>query len=267
MLGHPALVAGLDAGDTQRKALLAEQRVAAVTGAERPDFTGFREVGDILLVHRRARPDAVVGFAGSQRFADRMHARDEFAVVAEDIEHLGADAGHHFHVDHDIRGIGDFNADLGDVGADRTHRERDNVHGTALHAAVVQPEHGLLQLFGVNPVVGRTSVFLLFGSDESTGFNAGDVGRVGAEQQAVRALRGIQTDGEAGFDQFVAETIVLFLGAVAPVNRVGLADRNPLIDPLDQFFILGRGSIKLLGHDFLIPPIIMVWGLFNFYIH
>ena len=171
------------------------------------------------------------------------------------------------HIDHNIRGIGKLDADLGDVGTDRAHRERDDVHGTALHAAVVQSEHGLLQLFGVDPVVGRTGVFLLFGSDIGTGLNAGDVGRVGAEQQAVRALRGIQTDTEAGFDQFVAETIVLFLGAVAPVNRVGLADRNPLIDPLDQFFILGRGSIKLLGHDFLIPPIIMVWGLFNFYIH
>ena len=146
MLGHPALVARLDAGDTQCEALLAEQRIAAVTGAERPDFTGFREMGNVLLVHRSARPDAVVRLAFRERLADRVDARDEFALVAEDLENLRADAGHHMHVDHNVRGIGELNADLRDVRADRTHRERDHVHRAALHAAVVQPEHGLLEL-------------------------------------------------------------------------------------------------------------------------
>ena len=48
VLGQPALVAGHDRGDAQSVALLAEQGVAAIAGAIRPDFPGFGEVDDVL---------------------------------------------------------------------------------------------------------------------------------------------------------------------------------------------------------------------------
>ena len=70
VLGQPALVAGHHAGDPQRVALLAQQRVAAVPGTERPDLPRLRELGDVLglvagpghvllaRLQRRARPSA-----------------------------------------------------------------------------------------------------------------------------------------------------------------------------------------------------------------
>ncbi len=47
MLGHPALFAGHDAGDAQRKALLAEQRVAPVAGTDAPDQFFLWEVRNV----------------------------------------------------------------------------------------------------------------------------------------------------------------------------------------------------------------------------
>ena len=57
MLGHPAFVARHVRRDAQPEALLAEQRVAAVAGAVRPDLARLREVDDVLV--RIARPGHV----------------------------------------------------------------------------------------------------------------------------------------------------------------------------------------------------------------
>ena len=59
VLGQPALVAGHRRGDAQREALLAEQRVAAVAGAEGPDLPRLGEVDDVLVV-RVAGPGNVL---------------------------------------------------------------------------------------------------------------------------------------------------------------------------------------------------------------
>ena len=50
VLGQPALVARHHRGDPQREALLAQQRVAAVARAERPDLAALREVDDVLVL-------------------------------------------------------------------------------------------------------------------------------------------------------------------------------------------------------------------------
>ena len=252
VFGEPAFIAGLNGGNTESEALLAEEGVAAVTGTERPDFTGFGEVSDVFLFDGGAGPDTVIAFTFGEGFADGVDAGDEFAV-AEDVEDFGTDAGHHGHVDNNVGGVGDFNADLGDGRTDGAHGEGDDVHGTALHAAVIETEHGLFEFFGVDPVVGGTGGFLSFGSDEGTGFNAGNVGRIGAEQQAVRTLFGVEADCETAFDHLVAETIIFFFGTVTPVDRIRLADSGPLVDPCDQLLIIGRGSIELL--HLLYPPI------------
>ena len=49
MLGQPAFVARHVRGDAQRKAFLAEQRVAAVARAVGPDFAGLRVVPMYLV--------------------------------------------------------------------------------------------------------------------------------------------------------------------------------------------------------------------------
>ncbi len=73
-------VAGHGRGDPQRQALLAEQRVAAVTGAKRPDLTCLREMNDVL--GRAARPRHILS-PRRQRLADRVHAGDKGAVGAK----------------------------------------------------------------------------------------------------------------------------------------------------------------------------------------
>ena len=73
MLGEPALVVRDHRRDPQREALLAEQRVAAVARAVRPDLTGLGEVHDPLLVGvarprgRRPRPARAVRRASARR--------------------------------------------------------------------------------------------------------------------------------------------------------------------------------------------------------
>ncbi|MPN64274.1 hypothetical protein SDC9_212045 [bioreactor metagenome] len=78
-------------------------------------------MGDVLLFHRGARPDAVVFLPGRQRLADGVDAGNEFALFAEHVENLRADTGHDVHVDHDVGGVGNLDADLRDVRADGTH--------------------------------------------------------------------------------------------------------------------------------------------------
>ena len=237
---HPALVAGLDGRDAEGEALLAEQGVSAVTAAVRPDLAGLGELRDVLLVERSARPDAVVAGAVFKRLADGVDAGDELAVV-QDFEDLRADAGHDLHVRHDVRGVGDLDADLGDRGADGAHGERNDVHGAAVHAALVEAAEGLLQFDRVDPVVGRAGFFFRLRGDEGAGFDAGDVGRIGAEQEAVRALHRVEADREAGFDHFVAEAVILFAGTVAPVEVVGFAEGRPFFHPCDQLRRIGSG--------------------------
>ena len=250
MLGHPAFVAGLHRRNAQGEALLAQQSVAAVTGAVGPDLAGFGEVSDVFFIHRRTGPDAVVALAGAERLADGVDAGNKFAVLAEHFKNFGADAGHDFHIDHNVRGIGEFDADLGNIRTDRAHREGNHIHRAALHAAVVKRSHGLLEFDRIDPVVGRAGILLLPGSDESTGFDTRHIGRIGAEQQAVRTLRRVQANGETGVNQLVAETVIFFAGTVTPVNGVGLAQLDPALDPLDQLFVAGRSRVELFRHDF-----------------
>src|SRR6185503_2822662 len=81
VLREPALVARHYRGDAKREALLAEERVAAVTRAERPDLACFREVDDPLLL-LAARPGHIL-LSGRKRCADRVHARHELSILAE----------------------------------------------------------------------------------------------------------------------------------------------------------------------------------------
>src|SRR5712692_9544042 len=79
MLGEPALFPAHDRGNAQRKTLLAEQCVAAVAGAERPYFLGFRIVNDVLVLLAAARPRHIL-LSRRERRADRMHAGNEIAI-------------------------------------------------------------------------------------------------------------------------------------------------------------------------------------------
>ena len=119
MLGEPALVARHHRGDAQRQALFAEQGIAAIAGAEGPDFARFGKLDDPFLFLTTGPGDVLR--SGHKRRANRMHARHECAVFAKMVYDRPAHARHQLQIDRDVRRIRQFDTDLSDVGADRTH--------------------------------------------------------------------------------------------------------------------------------------------------
>ena len=112
VLGEPAFVARHRGRDAEREALLAQQRVAAVAAAERPDRPLFGEVRDVGVVGI-AGPGHIV-LPGLERRADRMEARNEVAVVAEHFEGGPAHARHDAHAHDHVRRVGHLHAELRD---------------------------------------------------------------------------------------------------------------------------------------------------------
>ena len=178
-----------------------------------------------------------------------MQALNVFAVLAQLLQDLSADARHNVHVHDDVRRVGQLHADLGDGRADRTHGERDHVQGATLHAALVKPGHCLLQFGGVDPVGRRAGVLLLLARDVGAVFHARNVGSVGAGEIASGALLRVQLGEHAGRDQRVAHRLVFFFRAIAPDHVLGLCELREILDPSDQFFMLG-GQGSFLGGAF-----------------
>ncbi len=197
MLGHPALAPGHSRGDAQGEALLAQERVASVARAERPDQVLAREVGDVLLLHRRAGPGNVL-LTGLERCPDRVQAGHELVVFAQRLDHLLADAGHDLHVADNVGAIGDLDADLGHRRAQRAHREGDDVQRAPAHATLVEIEHRALELVFGDPVVGGAGVFLVRRADVGAVLDPGHVAGVGAEEERVAAF--LERDSGAGGD-------------------------------------------------------------------
>ena len=253
VLGHPALILGHLRSDTEREALLTEKSVAAVARTERPDFAIFGELGDELVVDVLSAGPSDILLALLERSADGVDAGNELTVGAELLDDGVARAGHDVHVDDDVRRVGKLDAVLGDGVADGAHRERNDVHRTALHAALVALLHERLHDLGVNPMVRRTGVDLLLGADEGTAFNASDIALVGAGEIALGALLLVKLDELAVLDHHLADIDMLFLRTRHDDNLVRRADLVPLVDPSEH---LGVREFRRFGHVFysLISP-------------
>ena len=250
MLGQPALVAGLDGSDAERVALLAEQRVAAIARAVGPDLARLGEVRDVFgLV---AGPRHVGLGLRRQRRADRVHAAHEILAVAERLPHFVADPGHDVHVGDGVGRVGHHHADAGDGRADRPHRIGHHIHGAAGHGAVIELGQRRLHLGGVEPVVGRPGVVLALRADIGLVLDARDIERVGAHQDRILALLGVEPKGRAAIDQCFQQMLILGLGAIAPNHRFRLEQRLGLFDEGQHFLVGGlrplRGSLRLYAH-------------------
>ena len=145
VLGHPALVAGHDRGDAQGQALLAQQRVAAVARAERPDLARSRGSARCTCCrrctatarprrHRRAacRPSAGRARSRRPRRAPRAAAAPIRVMIRMRDGHVGR--------------VGALHADVALVGAQRAHREGHDVHRAALHRAAEEVGERLAHL-------------------------------------------------------------------------------------------------------------------------
>ena len=224
MLREPALGAAEPRADAQREAFLAEERVAAVAAADRPNRVVLREVTDETLlgveVERRVEPAVEVG------------------RVAERVERDAAHARHDAHVEHDVDAVGDLDADLREWRARRSHEVGHDVHRAALHRAVEQRAELGVRVLRAHPVVVRARGFFLPRADERQVLGARDVGRARAVEVAAGSLLGVQRDEDAVRDGLVGQALLLLEGAVAPVHAIWLGEARRVVDPGD------KGSVR-----------------------
>ena len=229
MLGEPALVASHHRRDPQRVALLAQQGVAAISGAVAPDGPLLGEVDDVFDVV--AWPGDVLD-AGRQGHADGVQRGHEVRLeFLHGLHHLGAHPCHDLHGNRDIGRVRDLDPELRVRGVHVPHAEGDDIHGPSHHAAVVQLGHDGLHLLGVHPVVGGAGIVLVHRTDECGVLDAGDVVRIGARIDGAWLLARIQPDDRTGLDEPFYKTLVFLIGAVEEVNRAGPGQRGDLLHP------------------------------------
>ena len=114
----------------------------------------------------------------------------------------------------------------------RPHGERDHVHGAAAHRAAEQLGERGPHLVRVVPVVGRPGVQAASREQMKvrSSTRATSLGSERARKLLGRFSGSSAREG-ARLDQLAAERLVLLVGAVAPVDVVGLSQRRDLVDP------------------------------------
>ncbi len=97
---HPAFIARDVGSDTQREALLSEQRIAAISRAIAPDLSRLGEVDDVLLL---VAGPGNVSLSRLQRSAHRMQAGNDSLFLFVDLsEHGGPNPRHDAHVHYSV---------------------------------------------------------------------------------------------------------------------------------------------------------------------
>ena len=147
------------------------------------------------------------------------------------------------HARRDVGRVGELHADVRDRRAERTHRERHDVQRAAAHRARVEAQHLGAHLGGVAPVVRRAGVDLVLAADERAVLDAGDVAGVAAGVEAVRSLGRVERRERARLDEAAAQR--RRTRPSEPSHQwtwLGLEDRGPVLDPVDQLAIGGRRS-------------------------
>src|SRR5208283_4892277 len=221
-----------------------------------PNLARLREVDDVLEVV--AGPGNVL-LPGLERHADGVHAGNDAMDPLVDLGEDGrADARHDAHVDDDIGGVGQFDADLRHGRAERPHGKREDVHGAALLAAGEELLDPLAHDIGVFPVVGGAGVVLGERADECALLDARDVGGRGAGVKAAWPLLIVEREEGDGLYELVAEEVVLLLSAGDPVDALGLGEFGHLFDPANEMSVGGRGSGGGLGRHR--SEFIFLWG-------
>ena len=229
MLGEPALGLAEVAADAQREALLAEEDIAAVAGADAPDRVVLREVADV----------AALRVAIERRVQAAVEVVDVLARV-EHLEGLAAHARHDAHVEDDVDAVGQLEADLRELRALWPHDVRHDVHRAALHRAVEQLADLRVGLGGVHPVVGGARLVLGGRADEGEVLDARDVVRVRAVQVAARELLLVERLEDLQLHRLGGELLLLLVGTVAPHDVIGLREGGHLGDPLDEMRVAGE---------------------------
>ena len=204
----------------QRETFLAEQRVAAVAAADRPDRVVLREMAD----------EAPLGI----EIERAMQSAVEIVGIAQHFERRAAHPRHDSHAERDIDAVGDFDADLGERRAERTHHVRNDVHRAAAHRAVEQRAELAVGLVRRHPVVGDAGVVLGRCADEGDVLGAGDIVRVRAMQIAAGAFFLIERNQDPGRYGLLVRRSPLGLGPSHQTMRRAAVSLRGLGDPLGE---------------------------------
>ena len=223
VLGHPAFLVALVAGDAQREAFFAQQHVSAVAGVDGPDGVVLGELDDVAVL----RVDVRTG----------MLAAHEIVGIAQLTQGLHTHAGHDIHVQHNVDGVGHFNADLGERAADGAHAVRNNVHGAARHHIFVQGQQLGLHFVGVHPVDHHAVVRLVGGADERAVLHAGHVVFRGMVQHAAGQLLLVQLRQLARGERLLTQGAQLAFRTVDPDGFVRGHELFHLFDPVQNMLV------------------------------
>ncbi len=241
VLGEPALVPGHHRGDAQGVAFLAQQGVAAIAGAERPDLPVLWEMNDVFgLV---AGPGHIA-LARAQRPAYGVHRRHEEAVITQGVQSGLAHAGHDPHRDHHVGAIGNLHPQRADLRADRPHGERHDVHRAAAHGAIEETHQLGAHFAGLAPVVGRPRVGGLRRADEGPALHPGDIAGIRGGKEGVGPNLGIQAPQGSLLHHLGSQAIPLSLRAIAPADAIRLGQGGDLAHPGDQTAMPGRRRLQ-----------------------
>ena len=249
MLGEPALVAGHHAGDAQRVALLAEQGVAAVAGAEGPDRRAPRGTARCTWCRctaRRRRPGPARAAArrsagpGTNGGVELLHPA-QHVVPIRAITRM--DAVTYAESVISTPNIG-FSASRWPITNGMTYMVRPCMQPaySPRMRSFISPR--------VHPVVGGPAVLLVDRADVGAVLDARHVGRVGGGVEGVGLDRRVQPGEGAGRDQRVGQLGPLLVGAGAPVDPVGLGELGDLVDEARMpWWVVGPAVVaeRLLG--------------------
>ena len=230
VLGEPAFRPCLPRGDTQRVALLAEQRIAAVARTVRLDREFLGKMHDEAPVRIE--------------LADRMQALHEGVCPLAESGALGAfalearkrsvaHARHDAHICDDVRTVGDLDTAARERRIDRAHAIGHDIQRAALHATG-ERIHLRMRVGRRKPVIVRAGIVLVLRADESQMLDPRHIGRMGAVQITVRMCARIEFDQIAAVEHQLDQRIVLRFTAVAPVDLVGLGEARGRFYPCIQ---------------------------------
>ena len=192
--------------NAQRETLLAQQGVSAIARAVRPDFARFGEMHNVFRFV--AGPNHVF-LPCCHGCANGMNTGHELPICAKNVIHLLAHARHHAHVDDNVGGVGQLDANLSNRGPQRTHRERNDVQGTPLHRTLEQLIKLGAHLGRRNPVICRACGVFILTTYECTVFYASHIIRRRARQKRIGALGGVELDKHPSLHHFRTQAVVL----------------------------------------------------------
>ena len=222
VLSHPALIFAQIGGDTQGKALLAQQYVAAVTRVDGHYGVVLGEVDDVAVLR-------IVVCSG-------VEALDE--IILQPAGRIPAHSGHDGHIEHHVYRVGQLNTVLGEGRANHAHGVGNDVHGAALHGSGIQPPQPGVHFLRGHPVVGGTGVLLFPAADEGSALNTSHIVGSGAVKIAAGQLFLIQLLQLTSGAGLGPQLLHLGVASVDPYDMFRLRHGGHFVDPVQYSLIV-----------------------------